>query len=238
MFLLTTHKNSHPVSFFGYNIWLKIFFCLESNQGVIPLFVFAYAIKYSNNKTPAGQKKGMMPPQNGGQMGAAGYYTVDRRHQGRMTGEFGPQYDEIPYGDVAPGGGDAVARPVQNGGAAVAEAQGNSSGKGKLPEVPSEYSQVPQVPARQGKEYELKKTGGESAAARRRPRPLRSPLLFLSVLESTASNFFSSISSFPYSTIKYVSFREIFLHIFLYPACCFDHLSFYSLRPSRNFYNV
>ncbi len=95
----------------------------------------------------------MMPPQNGGQMGAAGYYTVDRRHQGRMTGEFGPQYDEIPYGDVAPGGGDAVARPVQNGGAAAADqAQGNSSGKGKLPEVPSEYSQVPQVPARQGKE--------------------------------------------------------------------------------------
>ncbi len=41
------------------------------------------------------------------------------------------QYDEIPYGDVGPGPGQ--------------------SGKGQLPEVPAEYSQVPQIPQRQGK---------------------------------------------------------------------------------------
>ena len=42
-----------------------------------------------------------------------------------------PQYDEIPYGDVG---------PMNNG----------HSGKGHLPEVPAEYSQVPQIPQRQG----------------------------------------------------------------------------------------
>ena len=44
-------------------------------------------------------------------------------------GAHGVQYDEIPYGDVGPG----------------------HSGKGNLPEVPAEYSQVPQIPQRQGK---------------------------------------------------------------------------------------
>ena len=44
-------------------------------------------------------------------------------------GAHGVQYDEIPYGDVGPG----------------------QSGKGQLPEVPTEYSQVPQIPQRQGK---------------------------------------------------------------------------------------
>ena len=43
-------------------------------------------------------------------------------------GANGVQYDEIPYGDVGPG----------------------PSGKGHLPEVPAEYSQVPQIPQRQG----------------------------------------------------------------------------------------
>ena len=43
-------------------------------------------------------------------------------------GANGVQYDEIPYGDVGPG----------------------PSGKGNLPEVPAEYSQVPQIPQRQG----------------------------------------------------------------------------------------
>ena len=43
-------------------------------------------------------------------------------------GANGVQYDEIPYGDVGPG----------------------PSGKGQLPEVPVEYSQVPQIPQRQG----------------------------------------------------------------------------------------
>ncbi len=72
-----------------------------------------------------------------------GYYTVDRKRM--AEGGFGPQYDEIPYGDVAPGGGDAVAA------AAPASQMANGhSGKGQLPEVPAEYSQVPQIPARQG----------------------------------------------------------------------------------------
>ena len=45
-----------------------------------------------------------------------------------------PQYDEIPYGDVGPQG---------------VGPQGHS-GKGQLPQVPAEYSQVPGVPQRQG----------------------------------------------------------------------------------------
>ena len=55
-----------------------------------------------------------------------GYSTWDPRKA--KNGEV-PQYDEIPYGDVGPGG---------------------HSGKGHLPEVPAEYSQVPQIPQRQG----------------------------------------------------------------------------------------
>ena len=39
-----------------------------------------------------------------------------------------PQYDEIPYGDVDIG----------------------HSGKGQLPQVPADYSEVPSVPQRQG----------------------------------------------------------------------------------------
>lgn len=55
-----------------------------------------------------------------------GYSTWDpRKAKQNGTGEV-PQYDEIPYGDVGP------------------------SGKGQLPQVPAEYSQVPQVPQRQG----------------------------------------------------------------------------------------
>ena len=46
-------------------------------------------------------------------------------------GAHGVQYDEIPYGDVGPG-------------------PAGHSGKGGLPEVPVEYSQVPQIPQRQG----------------------------------------------------------------------------------------
>ena len=45
-----------------------------------------------------------------------------------------PQYDEIPYGDV---GLPGVGPP-------------GHSGKGQLPQVPAEYSQVPGVPQRQG----------------------------------------------------------------------------------------
>ena len=54
------------------------------------------------------------------------YSTLNRKANG---GAEGPQYDEIPYGDVPPPG---------------------ISGKGQLPDVPAEYSQVPQLPARQG----------------------------------------------------------------------------------------
>ena len=56
-----------------------------------------------------------------------GYSTWDPRKA--KTGEV-PQYDEIPYGDVDIG----------------------HSGKGHLPQVPADYSEVPQIPQRQGKE--------------------------------------------------------------------------------------
>ena len=61
-----------------------------------------------------------------------GYPTWDPRKMNGGQGDGGAngvQYDEIPYGDVGPG----------------------HSGKGHLPEVPAEYSQVPQIPQRQGK---------------------------------------------------------------------------------------
>ena len=60
-----------------------------------------------------------------------GYSTWDpRKLNGGDGGAHGVQYDEIPYGD----GGPNLAQ----------------SGKGHLPEVPVEYSQVPQIPQRQG----------------------------------------------------------------------------------------
>ena len=55
-----------------------------------------------------------------------GYSTWDPRKM--KSGEV-PQYDEIPYGDV----GDI-----------------GHSGKGQLPQVPADYSEVPSVPQRQG----------------------------------------------------------------------------------------
>ena len=54
-----------------------------------------------------------------------GYSTWDPRKM--KSGEV-PQYDEIPYGDVDIG----------------------HSGKGQLPQVPADYSEVPSVPQRQG----------------------------------------------------------------------------------------
>ena len=63
-----------------------------------------------------------------------GYPTWDPRKMNGGQGDggaHGVQYDEIPYGDVGPGQGH--------------------SGKGQLPEVPVDYSQVPQIPQRQGK---------------------------------------------------------------------------------------
>ena len=63
-----------------------------------------------------------------------GYPTWDPRKLNGGQGDggaHGVQYDEIPYGDVGPGGP-------------------GHSGKGNLPEVPVEYSQVPQIPQRQG----------------------------------------------------------------------------------------
>lgn len=52
-------------------------------------------------------------------------------------GANGPQYDEIPYGDVPP------AQPQS-------QMQNAHSGKGDLPNVPAEYSQLPNLPQRQG----------------------------------------------------------------------------------------
>ena len=52
-------------------------------------------------------------------------------------GAHGPQYDEIPYGDVPP------AQPQS-------QMQNGHSGKGELPNVPAEYSQLPNLPQRQG----------------------------------------------------------------------------------------
>ena len=52
-------------------------------------------------------------------------------------GANGPQYDEIPYGDVPP------AQPQS-------QMQNGHSGKGELPNLPAEYSQLPNLPQRQG----------------------------------------------------------------------------------------
>ena len=52
-------------------------------------------------------------------------------------GANGPQYDEIPYGDVPP---TEPQSQMQNG----------HSGKGDLPNVPVEYAQLPNLPQRQG----------------------------------------------------------------------------------------
>ena len=83
---------------------------------------------------------------------AAAYATYDRRKAQAMAGE-GPQYDEIPYGDVGPPGlgmpPQQQQQQMQQQQAAAAAAAG-TSGKGQLPEVPSEYAQLPTVPARQG----------------------------------------------------------------------------------------
>ena len=65
-----------------------------------------------------------------------GYSTWDPRKA--KNGEV-PQYDEIPYGDVGPQGvGPQSVGPPGH------------SGKGQLPQVPAEYSQVPNIPQRQG----------------------------------------------------------------------------------------
>ena len=64
-----------------------------------------------------------------------GYSTWDPRKM--KTGEV-PQYDEIPYGDVGHIGHEI-----------------GHSGKGQLPTVPADYSEVPQVPQRQGTSTKL-----------------------------------------------------------------------------------
>ena len=67
-------------------------------------------------------------------MTKSNFSTWDPRKLGKpgTADPLGPQYDEIPYGDVAP--------PHIAG-----------TGRGILPEVPAEYAQVPMVPARMGK---------------------------------------------------------------------------------------
>jgi hypothetical protein len=74
----------------------------------------------------AGRNKDLMTKSN--------FSTWDPRKLGKpgAADPLGPQYDEIPYGDVPP--------PHIAG-----------AGRGILPEVPAEYAQVPMVPARMGK---------------------------------------------------------------------------------------
>ena len=71
------------------------------------------------------------------------YSTIDRKKLAE-GGAYAAQYDEIPYGDVPPPNFDQAAA------AAASAAAAGHSGKGALPQVPSEYAQVPQIPARQG----------------------------------------------------------------------------------------
>ncbi len=68
-------------------------------------------------------------------------------------GANGPQYDEIPYGDVPP-----PQTQMLNG----------HSGKGQLPDVPAEYSQVPNIPARQGMKSDDRRTSARSRQWRSR----------------------------------------------------------------------
>jgi len=75
---------------------------------------------------------------NGNKKVQNGYATWDPRKN--KTGEV-PQYDEIPYGDVGPPG---VGPQAQGQGFVDGH-----SGKGQLPQVPAEYSQVPNIPQRQ-----------------------------------------------------------------------------------------
>ena len=65
-------------------------------------------------------------------MTKSNFSTWDPRKLGKpgAADPLGPQYDEIPYGDVPPP---------------------HIAGRGVLPDVPAEYSQVPMVPARMGK---------------------------------------------------------------------------------------
>ena len=80
-----------------------------------------------------------------------GYATWDPRKN--KTGEV-PQYDEIPYGDVGPPGVGPQAQ-------AKGFVEGHS-GKGQLPQVPAEYSQVPNIPQRQGTLYPWITNPGQS----------------------------------------------------------------------------
>ena len=67
------------------------------------------------------------------QIAGNGYSTWDPRKANKNPGEV-PQYDEIPYGDIGPNMGPNI----------------GPSGKGQLPQVPDDYSQVPSIPQRQG----------------------------------------------------------------------------------------
>lgn len=82
------------------------------------------------------QTKTKTPGRNKDFISKSNFSTWDPRKLGKAGGgdPLGPQYDEIPYGDVPP---PHIA----------------ATGRGMLPEVPAEYSQVPMVPARQGKNF-------------------------------------------------------------------------------------
>ena len=98
--------------------------CMSSS-----LFVFRFVSlsSFYKRRRNSGRNKDMM-------MTKSNFSTWDPRKLGKpgTADPLGPQYDEIPYGDVAP--------PHIAG-----------TGRGILPEVPAEYAQVPMVPARMGK---------------------------------------------------------------------------------------
>jgi hypothetical protein len=81
--------------------------------------------------SPIGKTKG----RNKDVLTKSNFSTWDPRKLGKggPADPLGPQYDEIPYGDVAPP---------------------HISGRGMLPEVPAEYAQVPMIPARMGKNWD------------------------------------------------------------------------------------
>ena len=95
----------------------------------LSLFVFRFVSlsSFYKRRRNSGRNKDMM-------MTKSNFSTWDPRKLGKpgTADPLGPQYDEIPYGDVAP--------PHIAG-----------TGRGILPEVPAEYAQVPMVPARMGK---------------------------------------------------------------------------------------
>ena len=133
----STHFNCFYCVFVRRLLNIGLFMFLTLNQYFSLCFFTPSVCSVSNRLT--GQKKGAQAA-----AGAGFYNTIDRR----KAAEMGPQYDEIPYGDVAPI--QFTQPPPQQQQQQQQQQTGNNSGKGQLPDVPAEYSQVPQIPARQG----------------------------------------------------------------------------------------